>query len=90
MSTWEPMTPHGHRPDDEIAAADPGAGAPPPAEGFGVAGEEPDRPEEPPPPEEPPRPGEPRHPGEPERTPGEVELPDTPFRPPDPGDVGRA
>ena len=45
MSTWEPMTPHRHHPDDEIAAADPGAGAPPPAEGFGVAGEEPDQPE---------------------------------------------
>jgi hypothetical protein len=29
-----------------IPAADPGAGAPPPAEGFGIGGEEPDRPEE--------------------------------------------
>ena len=46
MSMWEPLTPGRHHPDDEIAAADPGAGAPPPAEGFGVAGEEPDRPEE--------------------------------------------
>ena len=43
---WEPMTPSRHRPKDEIAAADPGAGAPPPAEGFGVEGEEPDRPEQ--------------------------------------------
>ncbi|PWW23562.1 hypothetical protein JD79_02737 [Geodermatophilus normandii] len=43
---WEPMTPNRHRPDDEIAAADPGAGAPPPAAGFGVEGEEPDRPEQ--------------------------------------------
>ena len=46
MSMWEPMTPNRYRPDDEIAAADPGAGAPPPAEGFGVGGEEPDRPEQ--------------------------------------------
>jgi hypothetical protein len=30
-------------PANEIAAADPGAGAPEPAEGFGVEGEEPDR-----------------------------------------------
>ncbi|WP_204263547.1 hypothetical protein [Geodermatophilus normandii] len=46
MSMWEAMTPNSYRPDDEIAAADPGAGAPPPAEGFGVGGEEPDRPEQ--------------------------------------------
>jgi len=32
--------------DDGIPAADAGAGAPPPAEGFGVGGEEPDTPEE--------------------------------------------
>jgi hypothetical protein len=32
--------------DDGIPAADAGTGAPPPAEGFGVGGEEPDRPEE--------------------------------------------
>ena len=32
--------------DDGIPAADAGTGAPPPAEGFGVAGEEPDRPEQ--------------------------------------------
>jgi hypothetical protein len=40
---WEPMTPNSSGPADEIAAADPGAGAPAPAEGFGVAGEDPDR-----------------------------------------------
>ncbi|MGY1653902.1 hypothetical protein [Geodermatophilus sp. SYSU D01119] len=46
-SMWEPMTPElGNGQDDGIPAADPGAGAPPPAEGFGVGGEEPDRPEE--------------------------------------------
>jgi len=32
--------------DDGIPAADAGNGAPPPAEGFGIGGEEPDRPEE--------------------------------------------
>ena len=70
MSTWEPMTPHGHRPDDEIAAADPGAGAPPPAEGFGVEGEDPDRAE-----------GDPATP--------DASRTDSPFRTPDPRDVGR-
>ena len=43
---WTPMEPNLGREDDGIPAADPGAGAPPPAEGFGVGGEEPDRPEE--------------------------------------------
>ena len=85
MSTWEPLTPDRHHPDDEIAAADPGAGAPPPAEGFGVAGEEPDRPEE----------------ATAETTPAETvpaeDSPaagarsrDVPFRTPDPADVRRA
>ena len=32
--------------DDGIPAADAGNGAPPPAEGFGIGGEEPDRPEQ--------------------------------------------
>ena len=41
-----PFEPHLGRPDEGIPAADPGAGAPPPAEGFGIGGEEPDRPEE--------------------------------------------
>jgi hypothetical protein len=40
------MEPNLGRGDDGIPAADPGPGAPPPADGFGVGGEEPDRPEE--------------------------------------------
>lgn len=42
MTTMEPFLPH---PDDheQIAAADPGQGAPAPAPGFGVPGEEPDQ-----------------------------------------------
>ncbi|WP_448638714.1 hypothetical protein [Geodermatophilus sp. URMC 63] len=74
MSTWEPMTPYRPHPDDEIAAADPGAGAPPPAEGFGVAGEEPDRPDE--------VAADPEEPGG--TPPGDV-----PFRTPDPAEVRR-
>ena len=46
MSQAEPILPSLPDPDDGIPAADPGAGAPPPAEGFGVGGEEPDRPPE--------------------------------------------
>ncbi|TFV48139.1 hypothetical protein [Blastococcus sp. TF02A-35] len=46
MSMSSPLEPNLGRPDDGIPAADPGAGAPPPAEGFGLGGEEPDRPEE--------------------------------------------
>lgn len=42
----DPFLPVAPQPDDGIPAADPGTGAPPPAEGFGVGGEEPDRPEE--------------------------------------------
>lgn len=71
MSTSAPFEPHPSRPDEPIPAADPGAGAPPPAEGFGVEAEEPDRTEE----------------SAPDRLPGE--LPDPPFRTPDPEDVGR-
>jgi hypothetical protein len=48
MSMSMPLEPNLGKPDEGIPAADPGAGAPPPAEGFGVGGEEPDRPEEPP------------------------------------------
>ena len=40
---FEPNLPTG---DEGIPAADPGAGAPEPAPGFGIGGEEPDRPEE--------------------------------------------
>lgn len=46
MSMSMPLEPELGTPDEGIPAADPGAGAPPPAEGFGVGGEEPDRPEE--------------------------------------------
>jgi hypothetical protein len=46
MTQWAPMDPFS--PDDRqgIPAADPGAGAPPQAPGYGPAGEEPDRPAE--------------------------------------------
>jgi hypothetical protein len=43
--TTAPLEPHGDDRDEGIPAADPGPGAPPPAEGFGVGGEEPDAPE---------------------------------------------
>ena len=36
-----PLEPH-PEPDDSVPAADAGAGAPPPTEGFGIEGEEPD------------------------------------------------
>ena len=42
MTTAEPFKPDPNVPDDRPAAADPGQGAPPPAEGFGVPAEEPD------------------------------------------------
>ena len=47
MSMSVPFEPHLGPHDDGIPAADPGAGAPEPAPGFGIEGEEPDRPEEP-------------------------------------------
>jgi hypothetical protein len=75
-SMWEPMTPHSNGPadaDEGIPAADPGAGAPAPAEGFGVGGEEPDRPEQ----------------VQEGGTLDEVAMPDTPFTPPDPATVRR-
>ena len=47
MSMSSPLEPHlPESGDDGIPAADAGTGAPPPAEGFGVAGEEPDAPEQ--------------------------------------------
>ena len=58
--------------DDGIPAADPGAGAPEPAPGFGIGGEEPDV-----------APGEDRQTGD--RPTDDVE---TPFRTPDPGEIG--
>jgi hypothetical protein len=42
MSTWSPVEPDLGHPDDGIPAADPGAGAPEPAPGHGIGGEEPD------------------------------------------------
>jgi hypothetical protein len=47
MSTSAPFEPNlPSSGDDGIPAADAGDGAPPPAEGFGVGGEEPDTPEQ--------------------------------------------
>ena len=76
-SMWEPMTPNASGPADEIAAADPGAGAPAPAEGFGVEGEEPDRS------------AETDHPDGTRAQAPAVEDVDTVFRTPDPADVRR-
>ena len=56
--------------DDGIPAADAGQGAPPPSPGFGIGGEEPDRPEE-------------RNSSADADPPG-----DTPFRTPDPRELG--
>jgi hypothetical protein len=70
MSMSAPLEPHLPRHDDGIPAADAGTGAPPPAEGFGVEGEEPDGAE-----------GEPQGPA--------ADRPESPFRPPDPRDVGQ-
>ena len=72
MSMSMPMEPNLGKPDEGIPAADPGAGAPPPADGFGVGGEEPDRPEE-----------EPA-----EDAGNAVADDDPPFRTPDPTEVG--
>lgn len=48
MSTtpFEPSRQSGEGSSDRIPAADPGRGAPEPAPGFGVTGEQPDQPEE--------------------------------------------
>ena len=73
MSMWTPMEPNLGRGDDGIPAADAGTGAPPPADGFGIGGEEPDRPEE----------------VAPQAADGDGEDADPPFRTPDPGEVGR-
>lgn len=69
---WTPMEPNLGKADEGIPAADPGAGAPPPAEGFGVGGEEPDRPEE--------EPADDTGPA--------VAGDDPPFRTPDPTEIG--
>ncbi|MDK3256531.1 hypothetical protein [Blastococcus capsensis] len=78
MSMSSPFEPHLGRPDDGIPAADPGPGAPPPAEGYGPAGEEPDRPAEA---TRPPAEG-----GDAQTDPPE----EPPFRTPDPHDIGPA
>jgi hypothetical protein len=44
--TTTPFEPHRDPDEEEIAAADAGRGAPPPAPGFGVPGEEPDHTED--------------------------------------------
>jgi hypothetical protein len=69
MSMSAPLEPDLPPHDDGIPAADAGRGAPPPAEGFGVQGEEPDRAD-----------------GEPATADSGT---DSPFRTPDPRDVGR-
>ncbi len=58
--------------DDGIPAADPGAGAPEPAPGFGIDGEEPDVVPD----------------GAPEDDEGRRARSEPPFRTPDPGDIG--
>src|SRR3712207_9517194 len=73
VSTWTPMEPDLGRGDDGIPAADPGAGAPPPADGFGVGGEEPDPPAE----------------GGAAPPAGDAARARNPVRTPHPGEVGR-
>ncbi len=73
MSMSMPFEPNLGTPDEGIPAADPGAGAPPPAEGFGVSGEEPDRPEEA---------------AADDAGPPTVPPDDVPFRTPDPSELG--
>ena len=71
MSMTQPMEPELPTPRDGVPAADAGSGAPPPAEGFGLGGEEPDH----------------------QQGTGAEHAPasmpgDTPFRTPDPTDLG--
>jgi len=74
MSMSQPLEPSLPPGRDGIPAADPGAGAPPPAEGFGVGGEEPDRP--------------PADEGQDDDE-GDAGPPaETPFRTPDPREIG--
>jgi hypothetical protein len=79
VSMWTPMEPNLGRGDDGIPAADPSAGAPPTADGFGVGGEEPDRPEE-----------AGTQDADAHGTTGDRPDDDPPFRTPDPGEVGRS
>ncbi|MGY1638837.1 hypothetical protein ACI78V_19485 [Geodermatophilus sp. SYSU D00742] len=84
MSMWAPMEPNLGRGDDGIPAADPGAGAPEPAEGFGIGGEEPDRPEETAAPAGGAAPAGSAAPAD-----DDGPRADPPFRTPDPDDVAR-
>jgi hypothetical protein len=79
VSMWTPMEPNLGRGDDGIPAADPGAGAPPTADGFGVGGEEPDRPQD-----------AGAQYADAHGTTGDGPDDDPSFRPPDPGEVGRS
>lgn len=85
MSMSVPFEPNLGPRDDGIPAADPGAGAPEPAPGFGIGGEEPDRPEEPD------RSEEPVDEADPEADARAADGPadDPPFRTPDPSEVSR-
>lgn len=74
MSTAAPFQPHGE-PDPGVPAADVGHGGPPPADGFGVEGEEPDRAQD----------ADPQAPDAGELRPGTLD--DPPFRTPDPTDL---
>ncbi|MCF6506265.1 hypothetical protein E9549_02420 [Blastococcus sp. MG754426] len=84
MSMMDPLDPFsGREADDGIPAADPGAGAPPTAEGFGEPGGAPDPPEE--------TAGTPADPaGSPVDVAGQDagSADDPGFRTPDPHDVG--
>jgi len=71
MSMSAPFDPVQPADDDGIPAADAGTGAPPPAEGFGVGGEEPGTPEQ-----------------TAEGSPAADRPGSTPFRTPDPAEVG--
>ena len=90
---WTPMEANPGRGDDGIPAADPGAGAPPTADGFGVGGEEPDRPEEAGAGEASPEGAGVEEAGTEDdgaqATAGSGPDDDPPFRTPDPGEVGR-
>jgi hypothetical protein len=82
MSMMEPFLPHPTT-DDTIAAADPGVGAPAPAPGFGIEGEDPDVAEG--------QPDDARSPVDLTRgdVGGAAVAQDPPFRTPDPAEVRR-
>ncbi len=85
MSMWTPMEPNLGREDDGIPAADPGAGAPAPADGFGIGGEEPDRPEDAGAQQD----GGQQVGAQEDGAQQAAEAGDPPFPRPDPGEVGR-